>query len=883
MPIHASPGVYFETIDFSLYAPKLAKTILALVGKSTKGPTEPTYVTSVRQYTDLFGTPKIGEYSALSAVSFLEFGSSLWFRRLVGPSATKATVEIPRAYEITDELVATADDTGAYVFNATLNSVPVAGTVELKVVDPTDATNYVIINDDGNGVFSPYTNSAISQYPDFIDYDTGEFRFTLAAGDPSEVVSIRYNYREFSVANENNKTVTLVDAGGVYSGILAHPNIIDADTTFDLHVVVGEHTYTFTTTGVIDPATQTFDLVGKDELDATIGAGTLVITTGEWAVDFNEGTNVELADVFVANYDYSTFKVKTLGTIGAANPDGGKYGLSYIGNLGTVITPSSVSILVDDTAVSVDNGSGRFTGGMATCTNTVNYSTKAISFGLVTPPSDGFEIYASYMAKYSQVIDTIPAEGSESGSVSATMTMAPIIKGSVSVMVKAAELVDDGEGRLIGAGGNGTIDYDLGIINVNYVQTLVEGDTITASYLSKLGDASALYEGSSYDGIKLQFYKDPFSGYGLKVWNASQLTTQNPEENWKDLNFTDVNSVKYFMNKVASNLVELSLYDVDVSAIPLLNSLLTLAGGDDDAANITSTVAATALGDFSNSETYDINLLACPDYPGDKVVANALIQICEVERGDCFAIIDPPQSLTPQQVVNWSNGDGQWANENSLNSSFAALYYPWLQISDTFSESLQWVPPSVRMVSVYAYNDSKAEVWNAPAGLNRGRLFKVQKVERNLNIGDRDLLYATGSNAVNPICDFVGDGIVVFGQKTLQRASTALDRVNVMRMILYITKILATATKYLLFEPNDRLTWIQYTQLVNPLISDIKQRRGLYEFKVVCDETTNTAYDIDNNTMIAEIWMKPTKTAERLINRYVITSNGASFSELESL
>jgi phage tail sheath protein FI len=486
------------------------------------------------------------------------------------------------------------------------------------------------------------------------------------------------------------------------------------------------------------------------------------------------------------------------------------------------------------------------------------------------------------MAKYSQVIDTISAGGSESGSVSATMTMAPIVKGSVRVLIKDSELVDDGEGRLIGPSGNGTVNYDLGMINVNYVQTLVEGDTITASYLSKLGDASALYEGDSYNGIKLQFYKDPFSGYGLKVWNATQLTTQTPEENWKDLNFTDVNSIKYFMNRVSSNLIRLTLHDSDVTAVPLLNVVLTLSGGNDDAENITPFIAATALSDFSNSETYDINLLACPDFPGDKTVASSLIQICEAERGDCFAIIDPPQNLTPQQVVNWSNGDGQWANENSLNSSFAALYYPWLQISDPFTESLQWVPPSVRIVSVYAYNDSKAEVWNAPAGLNRGRLFKVQKVERNLNIGDRDLLYSTGSNAVNPICDFVGDGIVVFGQKTLQRAPTALDRVNVMRMILYVTKILATATRYLLFEPNDRLTWIQYTQLVNPLINDIKQRRGLYEFKVVCDETTNTPYDIDNNTMVAEIWMKPTKTAERLINRFIITSTGASFSELKS-
>ncbi len=881
MPIHASPGVYFETIDFSLYAPTLSKTILGLVGKTAKGPTKPTFVSSVRQFIDLFGVPRSGEYSALAAVNFLEFGSSLWFKRLVGPSAVKASVEIPRANEIKDELIANVDDTGAYIFNATLNSVPVPGTVEIKIVNPDDPTNYIIINDDDTGTISPYTNNAITQYPNFIDYDTGEFRFTLADGNPSDIVSIRYNYKENVVTNEKTKIVDKAAPDKTYSGILANINIINAETTFNITINSNDHVYTFTTNGPIDSTSNRYNLIGKDEENNTIGSGSLDITTGKWIISFDT-INVNLNDTFVANYMYSSFKIKTLGIIGNQNHDGGKYGLSYIGNLGTVIIPNSVNILVNNNVVATDNGLGKFIGDVAPCTNSIDYNNKKISFGLITPPANGFKIYASYMAKYSHDIAVINESGTESGSVSATVPMAPIVKGSVRVKIKDAELIDNGDGKLIGTYGNGTIDYDLGIINVNYVKTLEVNDLITATYLSKLGEATSLYEGSSYNGIKLMFYKDPFYGYGLKVWNSNQLITQNPEENWKDLNFTDINSAKHFTNKVVSNLIELKLYDDTVTAIPLLNTVLTLSGGNDDFEHITPFTAIKALEEYSNSETYDINLLACPDFPGDKSVANALIQICEVERGDCFAIIDPPRNLTPQQVVNWSNGDGQWTNENALNSSFAALYYPWIQIADPFTESLQWVPPSVRIVGVYAYNDSRAEVWNAPAGLNRGRLFKVQKVERYLNVNDRDLLYATGSNAINPICDFVGDGIVVFGQKTLQRKPTALDRVNVMRMVLYITKILATATKYLLFEPNDRLTWIQYTQLVNPLLNDIKHRRGLYEFKVICDETTNTPNDIDNNMMVAEIWLKPTKTAERLVNRYVITSTGASFSELKT-
>jgi len=305
-------------------------------------------------------------------------------------------------------------------------------------------------------------------------------------------------------------------------------------------------------------------------------------------------------------------------------------------------------------------------------------------------------------------------------------------------------------------------------------------------------------------------------------------------------------------------------------------------GGDNDEKNINESSVIRALNEFNNAESIDINLIAVPDFPGEKVIINKLIQLCEVERGDTFALVDPPQSLTVQQVVEWHNGDGQWANENSLNSSYAALYYPWVQIYNQFTESLQWVPPSVKIVSVYAYSDSVSEVWFAPAGLNRGRLFTTEKTERNLNVNDRDYMYSTMTNAVNPIVNFIADGIVVYGQKTLQRKPSATDRVNVMRLLLYMKKVLATAVKYLLFEPNDELTWILYRQLVEPFVEDIRRRRGLYEFKVVCDHTTTTPYDIDNNTMIGEIWLKPTKAAERIINRFILTSTGADFEELQA-
>lgn len=886
MTIHASPGVYFETIDYSLYAPQLTKTILALVGSSPKGPSEPTFISNTRQFIDTFGIPRSSDFSALSAISYLEYGSALWFRRLIGSGAIKSSAEIPKGDFIENELLLTVGDTNDYIINGMLEISPVAGTVEVKIVDPNNDTNYITIADSNDGTFSTYFNKSITDYDNFIDYDTGSFRFTLSTADDSDEISIRYNYKEFSVANELLKTITTVNAEGEYEGFTKKSKIVDIDN-FSIVMTSGLNVYTFVKTadGVNDGE---FVLTGTDSENAVIGVGNLNSFTGAFNVTFNEGTNLTEGTAIRANYKYCTYKVKTLGVVGENNPEGGVYGLSYINNLNTVVTPNSVKIFVNDTEYSSDNGAGKFVTGMEIGKNKIDYETKNISFTLVTPPTAGSKVYVSYMAKRGKLVATKLEDVDLGTNLSTQLDQFPVIKGSVVVKigdVSPVYLREEGtEGNLTGPDANGFVDYESGLVSINISQLLTTGETIKVFYLTKMGNLEATSYGKVYDGTTVEFYKDNFSGYGVKIWGPDQNPiAQTPRENWKDLDFTDVNSTKYYLNKIASTMVNFDIFDGNQNFVPLLNTKLVLTGGNDDSVNISEASAIKALEDFSNSESYDINLIACPDYAGSKVVISKLLELCEVERGDCFAIIDPPQNLNVQQVVNWHNGDGQWANENALNSSFGALYYPWVQVYNQFTESLQWVPPSVKMVSVYAYSDSVAEVWNAPAGLNRGRMLSVQKVERPLNVNDRDYMYATGTNAVNPICDFVGDGVVVFGQKTLQRKPSALDRVIVRRMLIYMSKILATATKYLLFEPNDRLTWTIYSQMVTPFVENIKQRRGLYEFKVVCDETTNTAFDIDNNTMIAEIWLKPTKTAERLINRFFITSTGANLEELSSM
>lgn len=293
-------------------------------------------------------------------------------------------------------------------------------------------------------------------------------------------------------------------------------------------------------------------------------------------------------------------------------------------------------------------------------------------------------------------------------------------------------------------------------------------------------------------------------------------------------------------------------------------------------------VTKTGLQFFRNPEEMDLNLIAVPGI-SDASVINEMIDIC-MSRGDAMALIDPPfrdtadNPLTPQTVVDWRNGTGQWASDHAtFNSSYAALYWPWLEIYDPVNKATVWTAPSGHVANVYAYSDFTTEPWRAPAGLTRGRIITPRRAEYNPTLGERDLLY---TNNVNPIATFIRDGINVFGQKTLQTAPTALDRVNVRRLMLYLEKVIATAARQLTFEPDDEITWLSFVNLVDPFLQAVKDRRGLIEYQVRCDATTNTPDRVDRNEMNAIILLKPTKAAEFIQLDFVLTAQSTSFNEL---
>jgi phage tail sheath protein FI len=212
----------------------------------------------------------------------------------------------------------------------------------------------------------------------------------------------------------------------------------------------------------------------------------------------------------------------------------------------------------------------------------------------------------------------------------------------------------------------------------------------------------------------------------------------------------------------------------------------------------------------------------------------------------------------------------------TLDTNYAAVYYPWVQIVDRNTDRPVWVPPSVVLPGVISYTDQVAHEWFAPAGLNRGGLTTVVQAKTRLTHAERDDLY---ENRINPIASFPGQGVVVFGQKTLQSRPSALDRINVRRLLIALRKFIASTSRYLVFEQNSAATRNRFLNVVNPYLETVQQNSGLSAFRVVMDDSNNTPDVVDRNQLVGQIFIQPTRTAEFIVLDFVVQPTGATFPE----
>jgi hypothetical protein len=323
----------------------------------------------------------------------------------------------------------------------------------------------------------------------------------------------------------------------------------------------------------------------------------------------------------------------------------------------------------------------------------------------------------------------------------------------------------------------------------------------------------------------------------------------------------------------------------DLAYAPPLDNVGTgwvLSGGSDgipadpddqDSLIIGNSSAYTGLFSLSEPEQIDIDIVAVPGHSSTSVV-QGLIALCQDYRQDCLAIIDPPFGLTPREITQWQNGTHP-LNSQKLDTDFAALYWPWVKISDTYNNVPMWVPPSGVVMAMYARSDTiGGGPWFAPAGENRGIISGITDVFSRPTLQERDAMYGN-QNAINPIIQFADNSnFLVWGQKTLQRRPTALDRVNVRRMMFYIEKQLRSRCRALLFDPHDAQFVATFMQIANQVLGAVQSGRGLTAYRIQADSELNTADVIDRNEFRARIGVQPTKAVEFIFLEFSIHRTG---------
>ena len=305
-------------------------------------------------------------------------------------------------------------------------------------------------------------------------------------------------------------------------------------------------------------------------------------------------------------------------------------------------------------------------------------------------------------------------------------------------------------------------------------------------------------------------------------------------------------------------------------------------GANDAAKRVAITTALAAeinMNPEVRSEIYEYNLILCPGYPE---VVGDLVALSNTINDEAFVIADVPVSKTPEQAATWA------LTTERTTSANVAYYYPWGLASNLDGVNV-CIAPSGIALRTYTYSDNQSYVWFAPAGFRRGSVTGVTSVgyvsgtfgtattfvETNLNQGQRDNLYEYFKN-INPIVFFPGNGLIVWGQKTSYGAASALDRVNVMRLLMYIKRALRKGAFPFVFEPNDKITRDDLKAMADGFLNDIMAKRGLYDFVTLCDTSNNTPYIIDNNELYMDVALKPVKAAEFIYIPIRVLSTGAA-------
>jgi hypothetical protein len=363
----------------------------------------------------------------------------------------------------------------------------------------------------------------------------------------------------------------------------------------------------------------------------------------------------------------------------------------------------------------------------------------------------------------------------------------------------------------------------------------------TFSYISKASDAVDSLGNSN-------FYKNVIFNRSKYVYATDPVDYANTAATWGLTSIT--------------NFATLS---TDTTVVLTLGTDSTVTEGDYE----------TAYSLFSNADETDISLVITGG--ASTTTQQFVIDNVASSRKDCVAFVSPPSSAVVNNSGNEAADVVTWTNSLARSSSYAVGDSGWKYMFDKYNNIYRWVPLNGDIAGLCVYTDTVRDPWFSPAGFNRGNLKNVVKLSWNPNKTERDTIYSAG---INPVATFPGQGTVLYGDKTLQTKPSAFDRINVRRLFIVLEKAIARASRYSLFEFNDEFSRGQFVALVTPFLRDIQGRRGIYDFKVVCDTTNNTGEVIDSNQFIGDIYIKPARSINFIQLNFVAVRTGVDFTEV---
>jgi len=404
-------------------------------------------------------------------------------------------------------------------------------------------------------------------------------------------------------------------------------------------------------------------------------------------------------------------------------------------------------------------------------------------------------------------------------------------------------------------------------------------DSGTAS--ASIHSLSSVTVSDAPNSITVKIMKD---GFKLVVKDPNNLIVETIDKLVKD-----PNNANFHVTRVGTLSTYINTTDTgsNYNNPAVTTTSYILSGGnagmsgltDADYIGVYTTTSKTGLNGFTDTETYDLNFVAIPGNSSINVVT-AMLSFCEL-RGDCMSIIDTPSGITAEQAVQWTDGSGAYVGQPVLNSMFGLTIHDWAKYYDPYSASYLYLPPSVTYLNLLANAYYNGKQYQAIAGYERGRITDALDVQSSPSLGQRDLMLGDGTyGRVNPIVRFVRDGLILFGEKTLQKKNSSTNRAHAVITLLYIFRQVNTLAKRVLFEPNDATTWRALSALIDPVLADLKSpsKRALYDYKFVCDSSTNTPDLIDQNKLAAKLFVKFSKNAEMILIDIIATNTGADFS-----